>query len=278
MCRSSVFAHLIPLHTLRVSIFDPPQKQAHATLEGTVEESSVLVTKFAITTMFGLPFLKHNTCTGGKYLSFESSRYGRKRTRRESCKKWRTSGSWSTVERVMATLDQTDSTLEQSFSQFSSGELSGAMSAHKTSLSSSTSTVVPVRAAASSPCVCTDITCSHVLINHTRQRWNSRLSPLKRSRELDEIACQHAQAMAASRMIFHPNPTELFESLSARPMRRLGANVISGSNALDMHMNMLGLVANYTNMVDARYSEVGIATARAPGTSGKLYLCVLFRG
>lgn len=236
------------------------------------------VTKLTFTNMFGLPFLKHKTCTGGKYLSFESTMYGRKRTRRESSKKWRTSGSWSNVERVMETLDQTDSTTEQSSSQMGSGDISGGRSARNASLSSSTSSAVPANVAASEPRICTDISCSLALINHTRRRWNSRLSPLQRSRELDEIACQHAQAMAASRKVFHSNPTELCESLSGRPMRRLGENVISGSDALDMHTKMLEFVTNYTNMVDVRYSEVGIATARAPGPKGEYYLCVLFRG
>ena len=216
--------------------------------------------------MFESPFIKRKTSNGGKYVSFDSSRYGRKRSRQESSKKWRTSGSWNTVERVMETLDQ-------SFCHVGCADFKSARPPRTASESSSSCT-----SGAAGPMVGVDITCSYELINHSRQRWSSRLSPLQRSQELDEIACQHAKVMANSGMVFHSNPTELCESLSSVSMCRLGENVISGRSSLDMHMKMLERMTNYTNMIDQRYTEVGIANVRSPGREEVYYLCVLFRG
>ncbi|CAB9520161.1 expressed unknown protein [Seminavis robusta] len=233
--------------------------------------------------MFG--FLKPKSTIGGKFISFSesTSMMGRKRSRQDSKKKWRTCGSWNNVERVMETLDSTDSTMELSQENLGSSFTSttvdmGNSSArsHRARNASMSSTSASTTATVE-PIVCSDISCSRALINHTRRRWNSTLHALRQSDELDDIAAQHAEAMASEGEVFHSNPTELCESLGgAESMRRLGENVISGSDALDMHMRQLEFVTNYTNMVDARYEEVGIATARAK--NGKYFLCILFRG
>lgn len=82
--------------------------------------------------------------------------------------------------------------------------------------------------------------------------------------------------MAAKGAVFHHNAPDLCEALETEPMLRLGENVVSGADPLDMHMQMLEFVTNYTNMVDGRYEDVGLASAR--GSDGQFYLCVIFRG
>ena len=82
--------------------------------------------------------------------------------------------------------------------------------------------------------------------------------------------------MADKNEVFHHNASDLCDALQQEPMLRLGENVISGTDPLDLHMQMLEFVTNYTNMVDSRYDEVGVASAR--GSGGRYYLCVIFRG
>lgn len=114
------------------------------------------------------------------------------------------------------------------------------------------------------------------MINNTRRRWNDRLAPLLHSSELTNLAAEHAKSMAEQGAVFHADATDLCCRLEEQPSLRLGENVIAGEDALDMHLKLLERVGNYANMVDGRFTEVGIASAR--GANGQYYLCQLFRG
>lgn len=227
---------------------------------------------------------KRKTSTGGKYISFEKTSFQRtKKTTvgaavasSASNKKrtWRTCGHWNNVQRVMESLDSTDSTMELSTrSHTTCDDMGHSDWTNSTPMSSTTSVS---QEALNTSMSCADISCNFALINHTRRRWNSKLRPLERCEDLDALAERHAKAMASNKTVYHNNPADLCASLKVEPKRRLGENVIYGSDPLDMHMKMLEIMTNYTNLVDCRYNSVGLATARA--TNGQYYLCILFRG
>jgi len=121
-----------------------------------------------------------------------------------------------------------------------------------------------------------DICCNHALVNAERQWANPDLHPLRRSRHLDEVAKWHAEEMAKARRAIHSDPTELCAKLSSQPQRRLGQNVAKGKNLRELHTQMKEHSSNYANMMDARYQEFGMATAKA--SSGDWYLCQIFLG
>jgi len=114
---------------------------------------------------------------------------------------------------------------------------------------------------------------NHIMINEERTR--RMCAPLKRLAELDAIAREHAEAMASQTKLFHSSPTEFNEKFSRR-FRRLGENVKSGDNIKQIHTTMMTTVADRNNILDRRFTHMGMATAR--GADGKLYLCQIFRG
>ena len=121
-----------------------------------------------------------------------------------------------------------------------------------------------------------DICGNHALVNAERHWGNPDLSPLKRSCELDEIAKWHAENMAKASRAFHSDPNELCSRLATKPQHRLGENVAQGKNLRELHGIMKQHSANYANMMDERYTEMGMASARA--ANGDWYLCQIFRG
>lgn len=114
---------------------------------------------------------------------------------------------------------------------------------------------------------------NHVMINQERTRRIA--APLKRLRELDEIAREQARKMASARRLFHSTPEELSAKFQ-RPSRRLGENVGCGESIHDIHKDMMKNRANKNNILDRRYTHMG--TASLKGSDGKLYICQVFRG
>lgn len=114
---------------------------------------------------------------------------------------------------------------------------------------------------------------NHVMINEERTRRVA--APLKRLRELDEIAREQAEKMAFAQRLFHSTPEELSAKFH-RPSRRLGENVACGESIRDIHKDMMKNRANKNNILDRRYTHMG--TASVKGKDGKLYLCQVFRG
>ena len=114
---------------------------------------------------------------------------------------------------------------------------------------------------------------NHVMVN--MERTKRAIAPLVRMRELDEIAAEHAQQMVDSARLYHMEPQEILEALG-RPARRLGCNVNTGSSIKDIHSGMMVTSSNRNNIIDRRYTHMGMATAR--DAEGQLYICQIFRG
>ena len=115
---------------------------------------------------------------------------------------------------------------------------------------------------------------NHVLVN--KERVKRRISPLVRRTQLDELARQHAETMAAQDALYHSNPTDLVQKIG-RPSRRLGENVSFGESIRDIHKTMMtDNGADRNNVLDRRYLTMGMGTARGP--NGGLYMCQIFRG
>jgi len=70
--------------------------------------------------------------------------------------------------------------------------------------------------------------------------------------------------------------TDLRKQLGISPKARIGENVAKGSSILEIHQHMMEKSSkNRRNMLDDKYRQVGMATAK--GKSGKtLYLCQIF--
>ena len=114
---------------------------------------------------------------------------------------------------------------------------------------------------------------NHVMINNERTR--KQVPPLKRVRDLDEIAREHAASMATKGELSHKNPSEIQERLEEGLTRRLGSNVVRGSNISGIHKNMMQSLSDKNNILDRRFTCVGLGTAKAD--DGTLYLCQIFR-
>jgi uncharacterized protein YkwD len=114
---------------------------------------------------------------------------------------------------------------------------------------------------------------NHVMVN--RERTKRTIALLVRMPELDEIAREHAKAMAKENKKFHSDPSSLKMKLS-QPARRLGENVAKGDTIRDIHREMMTISSDSNNIIDSRYSHFGMATAKA--SDGELYVCQIFRG
>mmetsp|Transcript_4051 Transcript_4051/g.6933 ORF Transcript_4051/g.6933 Transcript_4051/m.6933 type:complete len:137 (-) Transcript_4051:179-589(-) len=119
---------------------------------------------------------------------------------------------------------------------------------------------------------------NHIMIN--KDRTKRQVAPLTRLPELDELARQHAAAMAQQGQVFH-SMTTMTTTTSSVPggrFRRMGENVASGSSIKDIHREMMmKSLGDKNNILDRRYTYMGVGTAKSP-TDGRLYLCQIFRG
>lgn len=114
---------------------------------------------------------------------------------------------------------------------------------------------------------------NHVMVN--KERTERMIAPLTRLSELDAIARAHAEAMAAQGRLFHSNPHQV-QSEFHHEMRRLGENVARGCCIREIHAAMMKNRSDKNNILDRRYTNMGMATAT--GEDGMLYLCQVFRG
>lgn len=115
---------------------------------------------------------------------------------------------------------------------------------------------------------------NHIMIN--QERTAKLIAPLKRMRELDELAREQAQRMAEAKQVFHMKFEDLHESLDV-PSRRLGSNVAKGATIRKIHPAMMENRADRNNILDRRFTHFGMGTAKSP-VDGQLYLCQIFRG
>ena len=113
-----------------------------------------------------------------------------------------------------------------------------------------------------------------VMVNRERER--RKVPPTTRSVELDNIARWHVEAMASASVgAFHADAMEIQSRLQT-PCRRIGSNVGVGESIRDIHRQMMRNRSMFNNIVDRRYVEMGMATAK--GGNGELYLCQIYRG
>jgi len=116
--------------------------------------------------------------------------------------------------------------------------------------------------------------CNHIMINNLRRDHYS-VHALVRSRELDEIAREHAAYMARKQVMVHAveDESELQDKLRAKTV---GSNVQRGVSVQVMHEYTLRTKGEaLANLVSSQFTELGMGTAQ--GSDGKLYLCQLFR-
>ena len=115
---------------------------------------------------------------------------------------------------------------------------------------------------------------NHVLVNQERTRRT--MKPLIRMVELDRLARIHAEQIAEEEDLRHVDADALRLALKDIPYRRLGENVARGSNVRAIHSDMMSTLSNKNNIVDRRFTHMGMGTA--VGKNGELYLCQIFRG
>jgi len=102
------------------------------------------------------------------------------------------------------------------------------------------------------------------------------MAPLIRMLELDELARIHAEQMAEEDELRHAEADALRFALKDIPHRRLGENVARGESVRSIHNDMMNTLSNRNNILDRRFSHMGMGTA--VGKHGDLYLCQIFRG
>jgi Cysteine-rich secretory protein family len=115
---------------------------------------------------------------------------------------------------------------------------------------------------------------NHVMVDN--ERISQMVAPLVRLSELDAIARSHAEDMARKGEVFHSKPQEIRSSF-CRTSRRLGENVARGTDIKAIHSCMMKNVSDRNNMLDRRYTNMGMGTARGKD-DGLLYLVQVFRG
>jgi Cysteine-rich secretory protein family len=114
---------------------------------------------------------------------------------------------------------------------------------------------------------------NHIMVNNERRRNN--VHPLTRKSSLDETARWHAENMAAANYLHHAVPDELQRQVG-RPCRIIGVNVYRGESVRAIHNKMMESPSDVRNMLDLRYVQFGMGTARGP--EGDLFLCQVFIG
>ena len=122
------------------------------------------------------------------------------------------------------------------------------------------------------PTVCPGfVSSNHVLVN--KERTALHLPALTRRLELDELAREFATAMAKKGKVKH-GPIDVEDRID--PCDAFGVNCASGLSVQEIHEKMLLNPSERSKMVDRRYSQMGMGTAK--GKNGKLYLCQIFKG
>jgi uncharacterized protein YkwD len=115
---------------------------------------------------------------------------------------------------------------------------------------------------------------NHVMINADRVR--RLIQPLVRLTSLDQLAREHASAMASVGHLFHTDMNALKTSIGKKTTHRLGLNVVRGASVQSMHNAMMAKLPDKNNILDRRFTCMGMGTAKSEG--GTLYLCQIFRG
>lgn len=108
-------------------------------------------------------------------------------------------------------------------------------------------------------------------------RNSAELAPLARDARLDAAARTHSADMAWHGMLAHVSPrtgdpSARVQAAGVQP-RALAENVAQGADALDAHRRLVASEAHRTNMMNPRYTHVGLAVVA--GESG-VYVTEVF--
>lgn len=106
-------------------------------------------------------------------------------------------------------------------------------------------------------------------------RSKSGVHLLRRSPELDGLAKWHVRRMAKAGRLMHSEPSQVVTRMEWGT-KKLGENISRGRTFQMGYDKMMEEVSNYSNVVDAHYTHMGMATTK--GKDGKIYICQLFRG
>jgi uncharacterized protein YkwD len=122
---------------------------------------------------------------------------------------------------------------------------------------------------------------NHIMVNAERTR--RMVPPLTRDRHMDQIARDHALQMSESNKVFHMDGPVALEEQLLKEMKedrtfffRVGVNIARGKTIEEIHKFMMANLAERNNIIDKRFSKMGMGTARAD--NGMLYLCQVFGG
>jgi len=111
------------------------------------------------------------------------------------------------------------------------------------------------------------------LIN--KERRYRHLAEFRISQYLNDLAKQHAEAMAAATSVHHSvsSVSELQRLLGSE---KVGENIQRGDSILKMHHETMHCNAvNRSNVLSLHFTEIGLGSAQ--GKDGKIYSCQLFR-
>ncbi|KAL7556687.1 hypothetical protein ACA910_009654 [Epithemia clementina (nom. ined.)] len=115
---------------------------------------------------------------------------------------------------------------------------------------------------------------NHILVN--QERVQRTIAPLIRMTGLDEIARLHAEDMAQAGDVYYLDLEQLRRALENVNCHRLGVNVQRGTSIRDIHDVMMHAQSNKNNILDRRFTHMGMGTAVSH--DGRLYLCQILRG
>jgi Cysteine-rich secretory protein family len=203
-----------------------------------------------------MKFLKRNRQLGGRFISFTGEQYDATKAKPEL--------TWQQCDAMDEGTDFT--------AAMSSSSLEGSDSCNDNASTANDSE----RPAWLKRPMFADICSNHAMVNAERQWGNSRVAPLKRSRELDDLARAHAEEMAAASYTSRVDPTDLISKLTTKPTVRLGLNVAKGRKSVrELHNKMKNHGSNYANMLDDRFQFFGVGTCKK---NGEVFICQIYLG
>jgi len=110
-------------------------------------------------------------------------------------------------------------------------------------------------------------------------RREEGLPPLARSKELEQVAMAHTEAMLAKRMVAHDvgqgSPLTRVSAAGIR-VRVAGENVASAATLTDAHRAVWNSPSHRGNMLDPRFSKLGVAVLR--DAKNRVWVAQLFGG
>jgi uncharacterized protein YkwD len=115
----------------------------------------------------------------------------------------------------------------------------------------------------------------HNMLNAARRAEGA--ASLDNDARLDALASAHAETMRLARRLGHDvgdgDPHERLRDAGLQPAR-VGENVVVAADLIGAHRAVWASPAHRSNLLDPRFSSVGIGVARE--TDGTVWVCTLF--